>query len=179
MWESYGSDDRVSGSGYSNDSTTQTMGTGSVESVNPHMGTTFMLSDQYGEAVNIGGGVTMYSGSITLSGSKQVYDLENEASLEQTGDRLEIQKVFNYGPAAITRFYDPFAGSFDQRNMLDQFGMGNVAPAVSFILRPISYDIARANAIETNDKIRKSAYSFELQNNKITGVLIILLEEIL
>jgi len=34
-------------------------------------------------------------------------------------------------------------------------------------MRPISYDLARANAIETNDKIRKSAYSFELIDNKI------------
>ena len=45
--------------------------------------------------------------------------------------------------------------------------MGNVSPAVSYILRPISYDLARANAIETNDLIRKSAYSFEIINNKM------------
>ena len=167
MWESFGADDRVSGSGYSNDSNTQNMGTGSIDAVNPHMGTTFMLSDQYGEAVNIGGGLTLYSGSIGLSQSKQVYDLETEANLEKSGRRLEIQRVFNYGPSAITRFYDPFAGSFEQRQMLDAFGMGNVAPAVSFILRPISYDIARAQAIETNDKVRKSNYSFELVNNKL------------
>ena len=51
--------------------------------------------------------------------------------------------------------------------MLDAFGMGNVSPAVSFILRPVSYDIARAQAIETNDKVRKSNYSFELINNKL------------
>ena len=43
----------------------------------------------------------------------------------------------------------------------------NVSPAVSYIMRPISYDLARANAIETNDLIRKSSYSFELVNNKI------------
>ena len=159
MWEHYGSSNKQSGSSMSS--------TGSADSVSPHMGTSWMLSDQYGEAVNIGGGVTMYSGSITLSGSKQVYNLESEARLEKTGERLEIQKVFNHGPAAMTRFYDPFAGSFEQRQMLDAFGMGNVAPAVSFILRPMSYDIARAQAIETNDKIRKSNYSFELINNKL------------
>ena len=51
--------------------------------------------------------------------------------------------------------------------MLDAFGMGNVSPAVSFILRPVSYDIARAQAIETNDKVRKSNYSFELVDNKL------------
>ena len=159
MWEHYGSSNKQSGSAYNT--------TGSNEAVSPHMGTTFMLSDQYGEAVNVGGGLTLYSGSITLVDDKQVYDLENDSTLEKTGDRLEIQRVFNYGPAAITRFYHPFAGSFEQRQMLDAFGMGNVAPAVSFILRPISYDIARAQSIETNDKIRKSNYSFELQNNKL------------
>ena len=167
MWESFGSDDKVSGSGYANDGTGSSMGTGSIEAVNPHMGSTFMLSDQYGEAVNVGGGLTLYSGSVDITSGSQIYDLENQASLEKSGRRLEIQRVFNYGPAAITRFYDPFAGSFEQRQMLDAFGMGNVAPAVSFILRPVSYDIARAQAIETNDKVRKSNYSFELTNNKL------------
>ncbi len=163
MWEHYGSTTKVSGS---------TMGsTGSIQPVNPHMGFSTHLSKQYGEAVKVGGDLTLYSGSITLTGSKQSYDLASEASYESdvntTTDRLEIQTVFNEGPAAMTRFYDPFAGSFEQRQMLDAFGMGNVAPAVSFIMRPISHDIARAQAIETNDKIRKSAYSFELQNNKL------------
>ena len=161
MWEHYGATNKQSGS---------TMGsTGSIEPTHPHMGTTFMLSDQYGEAVNIGGDLTLHSGSIILTGSKQSYDLQSESSItaSHTGERLEIQRIFNMGPSAITRFYDPFAGSFEQRQMLDAFGMGNVAPAVSFIMRPISYDIARAQAIETNDKVRKSAYSFELVNNQL------------
>ena len=78
-----------------------------------------------------------------------------------------MQRVFNHSPSAITRFYDPFAGSFDQRQMLDNFGFGNVSPAVSFMLQPISFDIARANSIETSDLIRKSAYSFEIHNNNL------------
>ena len=132
----------------------------------------FTLSEQYGQAVNVGGNTTMFTGSITLTGSsKQVYDLTSEATLESsvtgTGDRIEVQRVFNQGPAAISKFYDPFAGTYDNIELLDSFGFGNVSPAVSYILRPISYDLARANAIETNDLIRKSAYSFELINNKI------------
>jgi hypothetical protein len=51
--------------------------------------------------------------------------------------------------------------------MMDEMGMGNVSPATTFIMRPIHHDITRANAIETNDKIRKSAYTFELVNNKL------------
>jgi len=166
LWDHYGTTDRVSGSGFGNNSD-DTMGTGSIEPMHPRLGMAFALAEQYGEAVGVGGSTDMYSGSISLSSSKQVYDLENDASLEKTGDRLEIQKVFNYGPAAITRFYDPFAGSFDQRRMLDDMGMGNVSPSVSFIMRPLHQDISRANAIETNDRIRKSAYSFELINNKL------------
>ena len=169
LWESYASDNRISGSNWSNDATSQVMGTGSFETTHGGLGTAFFLSKQYGEAVNMGGEVTLHSGSISLTGSKQVYDLQSESTVvgDHAGKRLEIQRVFNMGPSAITRFYDPFAGSFEQRQMLDAFGMGNVSPAVSFILRPISYDISRAQAIETNDLVRKSAYSFELVNNKL------------
>ena len=96
-----------------------------------------------------------------------LYDLSSESSLEQTGDRLEIQRVFNQGPAAVSKFYDPFAGTYDNIELLDSFGFGNVSPAVTYILRPISYDLARANSIETSDLVRKSAYSFELHNNNL------------
>ena len=160
MWNSYGTEDRISGS----------MSTGSFQAQTPSMGTTFMLSEQYGQAVGVGGNATLYSGSITLASSKQVYDLSSDSTFESSvgsGDKIEVQRVFNYGPSAMTKFYDPYAGSFDQQQMLDAMGMGNVSPAVSFILRPISYDLARANAIETSDKIRKSAYTFELVNNKL------------
>ena len=159
MWSSYGSERTGSGS--------ELGATGSLEVQHPTLGTSFVLSERYGETALVGGNTTLYSGSVILTGSKQQYDLQNEARLEKSGDRLEIQKVYNMGPSAITRFYDPFAGSFEQRQMLDAFGFGNVSPAVSFIMRPISYDIVRAQAIETNDKIRKSAYSFELVNNKL------------
>ena len=162
LLDQYGNDSTISGS----------MSTGSLQPITPNMGTTVYLSDAYGTAVGVGGDATLYSGSITLTGSKQTYNITREATFESipnesAGDKLEIQRVFNYGPSAITRFYDPFAGSFEQRSMLDNLGMGNVSPAVSFVLRPISHDITRAQAIETNDKIRKSAYSFELIDNKI------------
>ena len=162
MWNSYGAEARESGSVYSE--------TGTSEPKHPNnMGTTFILSEQYGQAAGVGGDADLHTGSISLVNGQQVYDLQTDATVvsDHSGSRLEIQRIFNYGPNAITRFYDPFAGSFDQRSMLDSFGFGNVAPAVSFILRPVSYDIARAQAIETSDKIRKSAYSFELINNKL------------
>jgi hypothetical protein len=162
MWNSYGAEARESGSVYSE--------TGTSEPKHPNnMGTTFTLSEQYGQAAGVGGEVDLHTGSISLTSGVQMYDLQTDATVssDHSGSRLEIQRIFNYGPNAITRFYDPFAGSFDQRRMLDDMGMGNVSPSVSFIMRPLHQDISRANAIETNDRIRKSAYSFELINNKI------------
>ena len=170
MWNSYGTENKISGSQYASDNTGSLMGTGSLQAQTPSMGTTFMLSEQYGQAALVGGNSNLYSGSITLVSSKQVYDLKNEGNFESDvndDDRIEVQKVFNHGPAAISQFYDPYVGTFDQQQMLDSFGMGNVSPAVSFILRPIHQDISRAQAIETSDKVRKSAYSFELVNNKL------------
>ena len=87
--------------------------------------------------------------------------------MSESGKRIEVHRVFNHAPSSITRFYDPYAGTFDQRQLLDAFGFGNVSPAISFVLKPISYDLARANAIETSDLVRKSAYSFELHNNNL------------
>tara|TARA_Y100001973_G_scaffold95956_1_gene150070 strand:- start:2044 stop:3228 length:1185 start_codon:yes stop_codon:yes gene_type:complete len=161
MWEHYGNSERISGSDAGS--------TGSHNPIKPGGGAAVYLSDKYGTQAGVGGEATLHTGSITLS-EKQVYDIPTEASFSNashSNKRIEVQTMFNYGPSAVTRFYDPFAGSFEQRNMLDNFGMGNVAPAVSFILRPIYQDVTRAQAIETNDKIRKAQFSFELVNNKL------------
>jgi hypothetical protein len=158
MWEQYGEKSRISGS----------LSTGVSNPVTPTNGPSVQLSEKYGQMSNIGGNVDLKKGYITLSGSVQDYDLQDVwASVSESGKRIEVQSVYNHSPSAITKFYDPFAGSFDQRQMLDNFGFGNVSPAVSFMLQPISFDLARANAIETSDLIRKSAYSFELHNNNL------------
>ncbi len=158
MWEQYGEKNRISGS----------LGTGSLDPVVPTHGPSITLSEKYGQAVNMGGNVDLKKGYITLSASNQDYDLQDVwASVSESNKRIEVQRVFNHAPSSITRFYDPYAGSFDQRQLLDAFGFGNVSPAISFILKPISYDLARANSIESSDLVRKSAYSFELHNNNL------------
>jgi len=158
MWEQYGEKNRISGS----------LGTGSANPVTPTNGPSVQLSEKYGQMSNLGGNVDLKKGYITLTGSKQDYDLQDVwAQVSESGKRIEVQRVFNHQPSSITRFYDPYAGSFDQRQLLDAFGFGNVSPAISFVLKPISYDLARANAIETSDLVRKSAYSFELHNNNL------------
>ena len=158
MWEQYGEKNRISGS----------IGTGSLDPVTPSVGPSVTLSDKYGQIANLNENFDLKKGYITLTGSKQDYNLQEVwADAEEDGKRIEVQRVFNHAPAAVSRFYDPYAGSFDQRQLLDAFGFGNVSPAISFVLKPISYDLARANAIETSDLVRKSAYSFEIHNNNL------------
>ena len=158
MWEQYGEKSRISGS----------LSTGSANPITPSLGPSIALSEKYGQVVGMDGNIDLKKGYITLSASKQDYDLQDTwASVSESNKRIEVQRVFNHQPAAISRFYDPYAGSFDQAQLLDNFGMGNVSPAISFILKPISYDLARANSIETSDIVRKSAYSFEIHNNNL------------
>ena len=51
--------------------------------------------------------------------------------------------------------------------MLDGFGFGSYSPAITFVLQPIYADLLRIQAIEFNDQIRKSAYSFDIKNNQM------------
>ena len=68
----------------------------------------------------------------------------------------------------MQRFFDPYATTGDGTiNMVEGFGFGGYSPAVSFTLMPIFEDLLRVQAIELNDSIRKSAYSFTLVNNKL------------
>ena len=158
MWEQYGEKNRISGS----------LSTGSLDPITPTLGASIGLSEKYGQVVNMDGNFDLKKGYVTLTGSVQDYDLQEVwADVTESGQRIEVQRVYNQAPSAISRFYDPYGGSFDQQQLLDNFGMGNVSPAVSFILKPISYDLARANAIETSDLVRKSAYSFEIHNNNL------------
>jgi hypothetical protein len=50
---------------------------------------------------------------------------------------------------------------------MDAFDFGSFSPGINFMLMPISYDIAKIQAIELNDQVRKSAYSFEIVNNQL------------
>ena len=51
--------------------------------------------------------------------------------------------------------------------MLDAFGFGGSSPAITFVKQPIYADLLRVQAIEFNDQIRKSAYSFNIVNNNL------------
>ena len=135
----------------------------------PTIGRNIQLAEQYGTEAGVGGTVSFKTGSITITSGSQEYDLNALwANVSESNNAIEIRKVFYEGTPAITRYFDPYAGTGDgSYNMLDNFGWGNKSPGVSFMMMPIYADILKVQAIEFNDQIRKSAYSFELVNNKL------------
>lgn len=60
------------------------------------------------------------------------------------------------------------AGGLATANFLDGFGYGDSYVGVNYLLMPMNYDAMRIQAIEFNDEIRRSSYTFELRNNVLT-----------
>jgi len=131
------------------------------------------LSEQYGTEAGVGGTVDFKTGSISITKGTQEYDLNElytsvSESTAYSGSGIEIRKVYYEGPAAVNKYFDPYAGvNSNNLNLLDSFGWGNYSPAIQFLLMPMYADLLRIQSIELNDQIRKSAYSFELVNNKL------------
>ena len=131
------------------------------------------LTEMYGAEAGSGGNVPWYSGSFVLTSSVQDYSFQTfmtqsniTGSLGEFG--IEIKRVIYQGAPAITRYYDPYAGTgFGYQNMFDSFGFGGMSPAINFLMMPLNYDIQTIQAIELNDMVRRSNYSFEIHNDKL------------
>ena len=126
------------------------------------------LSNQYGTEAGVGGTITYYTGSLNLEYGKQTYDLNAWASSSGIQGRIEVKRIYYESSPAITRYFDPYAGTgVGMQQMMDSFGWGSFSPAINFMLMPINYDLQKIQAIEFNDQIRKSQYTFELVNNQL------------
>ena len=137
--------------------------------VTPNLGRTISMAKQYGSEAGSGGDVDYKKGYIQLTGSQSEYDLNALwANVNESGSAIEIKRVYHDFTPAIVRYFDPYVGTgAGTQQMLDSFGWGSYSPAVSFMVQPLYADLLRMQAIELNDTIRKSTYSFELRNNKL------------
>ena len=135
----------------------------------PNLATVVRLSEQYGEEAGVGGNVSWRNGSVPLTASVQTYNMNTWASASgiEYGN-LEIKEIFYQSPPAIVRYFDPYAGvGSSPEGLMDAFGFGAFSPGINFMMMPVNYDLAKIQAIEFNDTIRRSNYSFELINNQL------------
>ena len=137
--------------------------------ITPNMGGTINVSEQYGNEVDgAGGDYELQRGTLDVKTNIQRYDLLSSTSSSVSGsDDVYIKRVYHYAPAAINRYFDPYAGTGTGiQSLMQTFGFGNYSPGVNFMLMPLYFDTLKLQAIELNDQIRKSAYHFQIQDNR-------------
>jgi hypothetical protein len=137
--------------------------------ITPSFQSVVRLSKQYGAEAGSGGNITYYKGSIPLTASIQDYDLKQWAIEQGIAGGIEIKRVFYEAPPAIVRAFDPYSGTgYGYQSLFEGFGFGSMSPAISYLMMPMNFDLQTLQAIELNDMIRRSNFSFELRNNVLT-----------
>ena len=136
------------------------------------------LSEAYGAEVGVGGNVDWRKQSLEVKTGVQTYDLQglfnqyytDPKTGEKKLERIEVKRIFHNTPPALNKIYDPMSNSgMSASNMLSEFGWSGMSPTgTQFLLRPVNEDLMRLQAVEFNEQVRRSAYGFELVNNKLT-----------
>jgi hypothetical protein len=136
--------------------------------ITPNLGSIIRISETYASEAGAGGYTNYYTASFIMNQGVQNYDLNAILASKGITGSVEIKRVFYEEPPAIVRYFDPYAGTGTGiQSLLETFGFGQFSPGINFMLMPIYFDVQKIQAIELNDQIRKSAYSFDIINNKL------------
>jgi hypothetical protein len=137
--------------------------------ITPNMGGIINVSNQYGNETDGGGGdYKLLSGSLIVKQNQAKYDLLTAVGSTISGsESVFIKRIYHSSPAAINRYFDPYAGTGTGiQSLMQSFGFGNYSPGVNFMLMPLSFDLQKIQAIELNDTIRKSGYHFTVEDDR-------------
>ena len=108
--------------------------------ITPNLGNIIKQSLQYGTEAGSGGDVDWRTGSLNLTASVQVYDMNQWAIDQGYQDKdIEIKRIYYESPPAIVKSFDPYSGT-GMMNIIDQFGWSNYSPASHFTLMPLNYE---------------------------------------
>ena len=133
----------------------------------PTFATIVRLSQQYGEEAGAGGNVTWFKGQLALIPGVQDYDLSIWANEQNITGGIEIKNVFYQPPPAINQLYSPTL-------LAGQGGLGGVPPAgvygmgygyANYLMMPTSFTIQNLQAIEMQNTVTLSNYTFNIINN--------------
>ena len=128
-----------------------------------------ILARDYGSEAGSGGNYDWKKFRIHVNENQQDYDLQQLiGNTTESCNRIEIKRIFHDRPPAFARIYDPMSMTgMSYSNVLTEMGFGAYSPATQFLMCPIFEDMLRGQAIQFNDLVRKSAFSFQLINNKL------------
>lgn len=135
------------------------------------LGLAFMcnLASDYGTQIGTGGKVDWKKAYVPVQAGIQDYDIQALIGDKyENCSRITMRRLFHDRPPAFARIYDPFSMTgMSYSNVLQELGFGAYSPAVQFLMTPIFEDLLRGQAIQFNDMVRKSQFSFEIKNNKL------------
>jgi hypothetical protein len=138
--------------------------------ITPTFSTIIRLSQQYGEEAGAGGNVTWFKGRLSLIPGVQDYDLSLWAEEQGIVGGIEIKNVFYQAPPAISQLYGPTL-------LAGQGGLGGVPPAgvyglsygyTNYLMMPTSFTMQNIQAIEMQNQVTLSNYTFNIVNNIIS-----------
>ena len=136
----------------------------------PTMATIVRLSQQYGEEAGTGGNVNWLKGRLPLTPGQQRYDLAQWAEDEGIVGGIEIKNVYYQAPPAVSQLYSPAL-------LAGQGGLGGVPAAglygfgygsAAYLMMPTSFTMQNIQAIEMQNQVTLSNYSFNIINNIIS-----------
>ena len=126
-------------------------------------------AEPYGELAGVGGGYDLLTGSFTTSVGQQNYDIQDiiSGSLMDANGRIrkaQIKEIFHFSPLTQYRFF----GTTSAVNFLNnQFSFESCTPETIFYLLPVWEDILRGMQFETSNRVRRSNFSYDVNNNVI------------
>ena len=133
------------------------------------------FAEPYATEAGIGGSYNHYSGSITLVGGKQDYDIYDDL-LDTTGQpmflsasnmprtKMRIMEVFHFSPQAAYRFFDTTSAINYLNNA---FSFESFTPETIFYVLPVFEDVLRAGMLDLSNRVRRSNYSYQVIGRKI------------
>jgi len=138
--------------------------------ITPTFSTIVRLSQQYGEEAGVGGNVNWLKGRLPLTPGQQRYDLAQWAEDEGIVGGIEIKNVYYQAPPAVSQLYSPAL-------LAGQGGLGGVPAAglygfgygsAAYLMMPTSFTMQNIQAIEMQNQVTLSNYSFNIINNIIS-----------
>jgi hypothetical protein len=133
--------------------------------VTPTLANIIRLSQQYAEEAGTGGNLNWYSGSFTTTSSIQDYDLNQWAIENNITGGIEIKRIFWQPIPAVNQVYN--INIFSGLGGVPALGTYGLFGSTGFLMYPTSLLIQTAQAVEMQNQVSLSDYSFELINNKL------------
>jgi hypothetical protein len=133
--------------------------------ITPSLANVIRLSQQYGVEAGAGGNVNWYSGSFVTTASLQDYDFNQWALENNVTGGMEIKRIFWQPLPAVNQVYN--LNIFSGLGGVPSVGSYGLFGATGFLMYPTSLIIQSAQAVEMQNQVALSDYTFELINNKL------------